>query len=244
MKFFKYFLFFLFLFNFIHIINSQSVDDIIHKYISAIGDIDKINSIQTVKIYERIPRRGNEVPLIIIIKRPDKIRTEVTMQGQTQISAYDGDKSWTLNPFRGSRDVEKLNMEQTKNLKISAQFEGQLVNYKDKGSTVELIGKDDLEGTDVYKINLTNKDGDVNIYYIDAETYLLLKQVSKRKIKEIETSTDTELGNYKSEDGYLMPHSLEVKPSSSRGDPQKITIEKVEFNIPLDDNIFSMPDGK
>jgi len=237
----KNFLAVFFLFILISKIYSQSVDAVINSYINAVGGIDKINSIQTAKISESTTRRGNEVPLTITIKRPDKIRTEVTIQGQTQITAYDGNQGWTLNPFRGSRDVEKLNQEQTKNLRESAQFEGELVNYKDKGCTAELLGKDDFEGTDVYKIKLTNKEGDVTTYYIDSQTYLILKKVTKRKMKEVEISTETLYGDYKSEDGYISPHSLEVKQVGSRGDYQKITIEKEEFNVPVDDNIFTMP---
>ncbi len=225
--------------GFISLTYSQSAEDIIDKYVEAIGGYNKVDAIRTVKINAQYSRGGMDVQFTETIKKPDKILIETTMQGMTQKRAYDGNTGWMINPFRGSKDVEKMNEENTKSLKEQAQFEGSLVNYKEKGSTVEFLGKDDYEGTDCYKISLTNKDGVVYTFYIDANTYLLLKQVSKRKIKEKEIVTETIFGDYRSEDGYMMPHSLEV---GSPGRYQEQVINKVEFNIPVDDGIFSKPE--
>lgn len=215
-----------------------NADDIIDRYVQAIGGYDKVDAIKTVKIYTEADLGSREVKYVETIKRPDKVLIEVTMQGMTQKRAYDGNTGWMLNPFRGSRDVEKLNRETTKSLSEQAMFEGPLINYKEKGSTVELLGKDDFEGTDVYKINLTDKDGTVHTFYIDSNTYLLLKETIKRKIGEKEIKSETIYGDYRSEDGYMMPHSLQV---GSPGRYQEQTVKKVEFNIQVDDGIFSMP---
>jgi len=129
-------------------------------------------------------------------------------------------------------------------MKEQAQFEGKLVNYKEKGSTVELLGKDDLEGTEIYKIRLTDKDSAISTYYIDAKSYLVLKQDDKRKVKEKEINMETTLGDYKAEDGYIMPHSIETKSDAGMMGSQKVTIDKVEFNVPVDDSIFTMPESK
>jgi outer membrane lipoprotein-sorting protein len=244
MKSIGYIIIALLLLTLIHRGNSQTADDIVNSYISAVGGMDKINSIRTVKLYEKVPRRGVYVSLIETIKRPDKVRTEVFMQGQSMVRAFDGSIAWGNNPFRGNKEGEKMNEEDTKSMREEAQFEGPLVNYREKGNSVESLGKDDFEGTDVYKLKLTNKDGDKIIYYVDTGLYLILKQVTKRKIKEKEISTETVYGDYRPEDGFIMPHSLETKPEGSRGDSQKITIEKVEFNIPVDDSIFKMPGSK
>lgn len=230
--------------GFLSVSFSQTVDDIIDKYIAAIGGLDKINSIQTVKITAKTTRRDVDVPLIEYIKKPDKVRTEITMQGQTMIRAYDGSIGWAISPFRGNKDAEKMNSEETNGMKIMAQFEGPLVNYKDKGSTVELLGKEDYEGTGVYKIKLTTKDGDIRTFYIDENTYLLLKEDGKRTIMEKEINIERVYGDYRSEDGYIMAHSIESRAGGERGGSQKVLVEKVEFNIPIDDSIFSMPEGK
>ncbi|MFI5144338.1 MAG: outer membrane lipoprotein-sorting protein [Ignavibacteria bacterium] len=228
----------IYIFSFTTALFSQSADDIIDRYVQAIGGYDKVDAIKTVKIQAGYSRGGMDVQFNETIKRPDKILIEVTMQGMTQKRAYDGNSAWMLNPFRGSKDVEKLNKENTQGLMEQAHFEGPLINYKEKGSTVELLGKDDFEGTDVYKINLTDKDGTLHTFLIDADTYLLLKEITKRKIGEKEIKSETIYGDYRQEDGLMMPHSLQV---GSPGRYQEQTIKKVEFNIQVDDGIFSTP---
>ena len=219
-------------------VSGVTADDVIDRYVQAIGGYDKVDAVKTVKIYTDADWGSRTVKYVETIKSPDKILFEITLQGMTQKRAYDGNTGWMLNPFRGSKDVEKLNKENTQSLMEQAHFEGPLVNYKEKGSTVELEGKDDFEGTDVYKINLTTKDGAVHTFYIDSNTYLLLRETVKRKIGEKEIKSETIYGDYRQEDGLMMPHSLEV---GSPGRYQEQTIYKVEFNIPVDDGIFSMP---
>jgi len=226
----------------ISISNSQTVDDIINSYITAIGGMDKINSIQTVIVAAKFSGMGVDIPVMETVKRPDKVRQEMTFQGQQMTRAYDGTVAWGTNPFSGSKDPEKMNAEETKDMKERADFVEPIVNYKDKGSTVELLGKEDMDGTDVYKIKLTDKDGDITTFYFDAKSYLLIKAAGKRKMKEKEINFETVYGDYKSEDGYLMPHSFEVKSGGDTGGGQKILIDKVEFNTPVDDSIFTMPE--
>jgi hypothetical protein len=244
MKSIKYLISISILFLTFSITYSQTADDIIDKYVAAIGGLDKISSIKTVKLTGKSMAMGMDIPFIMTIKKPDKILLEVTMQGMTMKQAYDGTTGWQIMPFGGNKDPEKMNEEETKQMKEQAQFEGKLVNYKDKGSTVELLGKEDMEGTEVYKLKLTEKDSTVTVNYLDANSYLLLKETGKRKIREKEISMETIFGDYKSEDGYLLFHSMETKTDVGQMGSQKITIEKAEFNIPVEDDIFKMPESK
>jgi Rieske Fe-S protein len=187
---------------------------------------------------------GMEFPFTQTIKKPNGMLMEMTIQGMTMKQGYDGTTAWMINPFQGNKNAEKMPKEQEKYMKEQAEIEGQLVNYKEKGSTVELLGKEDMEGSEVYKIKLTDKDGDVTTYYLDASSYLVLKQESKRKIKEKEISSTITMGNYKSIDGYMVPHSVEIKSSNEQMGTQNVIIEKVEMNTPVEDNIFAMPENK
>ena len=234
----------------ISISNSQTVDDIINSYITAIGGMDKINSIQTVIVAAKFSGMGVDIPVMETVKRPDKVRQEMTFQGQQMTRAYDGTVAWGTNPFSGSKDPEKMNAEETKDMKeliVSAIKDGTVIDHIPARSlfkviSVELLGKEDMDGTDVYKIKLTDKDGDITTFYFDAKSYLLIKAAGKRKMKEKEINFETVYGDYKSEDGYLMPHSFEVKSGGDTGGGQKILIDKVEFNTPVDDSIFTMPE--
>jgi hypothetical protein len=227
------------------VLTAQTVDEIINKHIDAIGGMEKLNSIKTLKLTGTSGFGSMEFPFTMTYKLPNAVLLESTIQEMTMKQGYDGTTAWMINPFMGNKDPQKMNEEQTKGTKQEADFEGQLVNYKEKGNTIELAGKEDMEGTDTYKLKLTNKDGDITYYYLDATSYLILKESSKRKVKEKEINADTYYGDYKSEDGLLMAHSIEVKADMGQmGNSQKIKIEKVEFNIPVEDSIFKMPEVK
>lgn len=214
----------------------QTADEVIDNYISAIGGIDKIKSIKTVKINGHYPQGSINIPFVEYIKVPDKIKIEVTRQGLTSQTAYDGTIGWRLNPFRGVKIPEKITAENTKDLKKEADFEGELIDYRKKGSKAEYLGIDDFEGSDVYKIKLTDSDGEAATYFIDKVTNLILKKSVRRKIKEKEQKIETVYSVYKSVDGYLMPFSIESAGGA--------VIDKVEFNLEIDDGIFNMPEEK
>ena len=216
---------------------AQSVDDVIEKYAEAVGGMDKLGAVKTVKITGRIIQGSNHIPFVQYIRVPNKIKTETTRQGLTLQTAYDGTIAWTLNPFRGVKIPEKLTPEQTKDLENQADFEGGLINYERKGSKAEYLGLDDFEGSDVYKVRLTDKEGGRTTYYIDVVTSLILKEEVKRKIKEKEQKIEFLFGAYKPIDGIMVPFSIGGTQGTSE-------IDKVEFNVPIDDSIFKMPETK
>lgn len=223
--------------------HAQSVDDIIDGYVKARGGLDKLMAIKTIRYTGSLSGMGAEIPLTQVIKRDNKVRMEMSFQGQTMVQAYDGSTGWFISPFSGKNEPDKMTPEQIKQMRESAEIEGRLCNYKDKGYTVELEGKDDLEGTDTYKIKLTDKDGDISYYWIDSQSFLLLKQSAKRKFKEKEVQTSTSFSNYQPTDGVQFPMSKEIK-SEGREGSQKIIYTKIETNIDLDDSLFKMPETK
>ncbi|MEO8209346.1 MAG: hypothetical protein ABI840_02205, partial [bacterium] len=163
---------------------SQTVDEIIEKHTAAMGGADKFMTIKTVKYSGKYSGDGVDIPMTLVVKRDGKAKMEMTYQGMNLIRASDGTSGWTINPFQGGEEAKKIPAEEFKEMKKSAEIEGELINYKDKGYKAEFLGKDDFEGSEIYKIKLTDKDGDVTYYLIDISTYLILKDSKKRKIGE------------------------------------------------------------
>lgn len=222
-------------------LRAQTVDEIIDKHITALGGLDKLSAIKTVNMTGKFVGGGGfEAPVIYILKRPDMVRMEINYQGNSYIQAFDGTTAWEINPWSGKKDPDKMPAERVKEMREMADIDGALVNYKQKGSTAELMGKEDFEGTDVYKIRLKDKDGDITYYFLDAQSYLILKDSKKRKIKEKEVESETYYGNYQQFGGVMMPMSLEFKsPGSDQS--QKGTLDTVELNVDVDETIFKMP---
>jgi outer membrane lipoprotein-sorting protein len=221
---------------------AQTVDEVIAKTIAARGGLDKIKALQSVTFTGRIEiGQGMEAPFTLRVKRENQMRMEFTIQGMTATQAYDGKAGWQVMPFTGKTDAEPLAGDELKDAEEQADLiEGPLVDYKKKGNTVELLGKEDLEGSPAYKLKVTLKNGDVITDYIDADSYLEVKENSKRSIRGTETEIEETIGDYKAVGGLMWPYALE---QGAKGSPQKqkIIIEKIELNTPLEDAMFKMP---
>lgn len=223
---------------------AQTVDDVVSKNTEARGGLARIKAVKSIRMTGRMTvGPGGEAPLVIEIKRPNKVRLDVTLQGMTLSQAYDGKSGWQLNPFGGSKNAEPMSPEDLKQADDSSDIDGSLVDWKTKGHKVELVGKEKVEGTDTYKLKVTLKTGTIQYLYLDADSYLDIKVEAKRTIRGTEMETEQTIGDYKEVGGLLIPHALE---SGAKGRPerQKITIEKIELDVPIDDGRFAMPAKK
>ena len=164
---------------------------------------------------------------------------DITFQGKSMVQAYDGSTGWKIDSFQGSSEPEKVAGDELKDAQEQGDLDGPLVDYKEKGHTVELIGKEDVEGTPAYKLKLTLKNGDVRNIYLDAENYLELKVNLKRKTQGGEIEIDQFLGNYKPVNGLLFAFSIETKVKGQT--VTQITIDKIETDVAIDDSLFKLP---
>jgi outer membrane lipoprotein-sorting protein len=218
---------------------AETADDVIAKFVAARGGIDKIKAIQSLDMTIKANQQGVEFPGKLEWKRPDRMRLEMTIQGKTMVQAYDGKTAWTVMPFLGSPDPQVMSADDAKDVIEQADMDGPLVDYKAKGNAVELVGKDDVDGSPAWKLKLTLKNGDISYVYIDTETGLNVKETSKRKQQGSEIEIDSYLTNFKQVEGVLFPFAIENKVAGkSMG---QFTIESVKANVPLDDKSFLMP---
>jgi hypothetical protein len=222
---------------------SQTVDDIIAKNAQARGGLEKLHAIKALRITARVSEDDFRATYIQENKREDKVREETRFQGMARVRAYDGHTAWQINPFGGRRDPELISVDESKTLIDSADVEGPLVDYAQKGHTAELIGRDPVEGTDCYKIKLTLKDGDVRYYYLDVDSFLEIKYESQVRIRGAIRYTETLLGDYEQVEGVYFPFAIQRGETGSE-ERTTYTVEKIEVNVALDDSLFSLPGKK
>jgi hypothetical protein len=220
----------------------QTADDIVKRYIQAMGGEEKLKSISTMKTSMKIKVQFFELPVSMTAKKDGSMKNETVFQGLTMVQAYDAPSKtgWYLNPMQGDKTPHKMNDEQLQQLTDNDNMiESPLLDYKAKGHTVELIGKEDLDGDDVYKIMLTKKNGNITYYYIDAQSFVIWKQETRYKFKDKEDESETYFSNYKTIDGYTAPYTIENYDDGKVS--MQMNIDKIEYNSKVDDGMFKLP---
>ncbi len=223
---------------------AQSVDEIIAHYLKSVGGMEKIQAVNTLRRTGKFNGGGGfEAMVVQENKRGNMVREEFSLQGMTAINAYDSKTGWKIEPWGGKKDPEALGEEETKSILEDADFDGPLVNYKQKGNKVEFVGMDQFEGTDTFKLKVTKPNGDLYFYYLDTDYYVPIKIDTKRTVRGAEREYETALGDYKEVNGWYLPFSFETNTKGSP-DKSKITYDKIEANVTIEDTRFRMPPVK
>ena len=223
--------------------HAQTVDELLAKHYEACGGLDKMKAVKTMRVTGTMAiGPGMEAPFTMERKRPGMQRMEFVVQGMTGIQAFDGQRTWSVLPFMGKKDPEVGSDEDNKHQQDDADFDGALVDWKAKGHTIELAGKEAVEGADAYKLKITKKNGDIEYDFLDAETYLLVKTQGKVHRRGTEIEGETTFSDFKDVDGLMEPFVMETG-AKEMPQKQRLTFAKVELNVPLDDSRFAVPAG-
>jgi len=222
-----------------------TVDELVAKNVAAKGGPDALRALQSVRFTGKLLVNEGQIQLAYVEtkKRPGEVRSEATLQGMTAIQAYDGQQGWKVSPFQGRKDPEKMSADDTKSLMEEAEIDGPLVDWKAKGSTVEYLGTEDVDGTSAHKLKVVRKNGDVTFVYLDPDAFLEIRKTTQRVEQGAQVEVETDVGDYEKIAGVFLPFSIE---SGRKGDPdkQKIVIDKAEPNISVDDASFKFPTAK
>jgi hypothetical protein len=219
-----------------------TIDELIAKNIEAKGGADALHALQSLRLTGKLLVNQGQIEALSVQtkKRPGEVRNEVSLQGMTQIEAYDGKEGWRISPFRGRKDPEKMSTDDVKSLIDDAEIGGPLVDWKAKGSTVEYLGTEDVDGTPAHKLKVVRKNGDVCFVYLDPDHFLDIRILTQRLQHGAQIEEEKDLGEYEKINGVFIPFSIE---SGQKGetDKEKTIIEKAEPNVSVDDAIFRFP---
>lgn len=222
-------------------LTAQSLEDILNDHFAAIGQ-DNLLKVNTQKTTGKMLQSGLEIPFIQMIKRPGKVRIEATLQNLTLIQTFNGSEGWTINPFAGVTDPQPMSEDEVKSMKYNGDMDGMLWNWKEKGYTVTLEGEEDMEGTPSLVVKLVTGTGDTFTYYIDSDTFIMLRLNTKMLVMGNENESDTYLSNYMMVDGIAVPGKIETKVKDQI--VMTLVIDKVELNTDIDDTLFEKPVAK
>ena len=220
---------------------APTADDIVGRYVTARGGIQKLRALQTLRQEGRVSAGAGRNGLVTReIKRPGRIRFEFTVQGVTSVFASDGQRGWKVNPREEKSGLQPLPEEALVDAREQADIDGPLVDYQSKGSRIELVGREIVGGHDAWKLKVTLKSGGALTAYVEVKSANLVRTDATRLVRGRRVSVETTFGDYRKTGGILFPHLVEVRAA---GRPQlvRIVVDKVEVNPPLSDARFTPP---
>jgi hypothetical protein len=194
-----------------------------------------------------------QLPFVMQLRRPRKLRFELQFNGQTAVQVFDGTNGWKLRPFLGRRVVEPYTADEMKTTSTQADLDGPLVDYVAKGTKIESAGMEQVEGRDTYKLKLTLKSGDAMYIWIDAHTFLEAKMSGQpRRLDGVDHPVEIYLRDYRPVNDLQIPFLLETRvlPVSKTVlglkdppvPPERTIIDRVAVNPTLDEALFSKPE--
>jgi hypothetical protein len=219
---------------------AQTVEELVSRNIRAKGGLEKIKAITSVRMTGELEGDEFKAAESQESKRPNLVRKNLSLQGMTAVKAYDGSNGWQIEPFGGHKDPELLGEDDLRNLLLDADFDGPLVDYEEKGNTVEYLGHDEVDGDDALRLKVTLKSGDIIYYFLDPETNLEIRKEVQQFIRGSIRETVVELGSYKAVGGVMFPFSISRRSKNSPR-AQTTTFEKIEVNVAIPDSDFGLP---
>jgi hypothetical protein len=220
----------------------QTAEELVDKNIQAKGGMEKIKAIHSLHMTGKLTGGGGFTATVTQDgMRPNLVRETFSLQGMTGVQAYDGTVGWQIQPFGGHKDPELMGEDDLRDLLLDADFDGPLVDYREKGNTVEYLGHDVVDGDDALRLKVTLKNGDILYYYLDPDTYLEIRKEIQKFIRGSIKENVVDLGSYKPVAGVMYPFSIASGPKNRPNAAQTTTLEKIDVNVPLAKSEFELP---
>ena len=213
---------------------AQTADEIVAKYIDALGGKEKLASMKSVKMNGSLSVQGFDVGIVVTVVNGVGFRTDITVPGMGDgFQIMNTKKGWNFLPFQGQASPEEVSAEQVAASQGQLDLQGALVDYKEKGSQLELLGKEAVDGAETFKLKMTNKAGKVSTHFIDSKTFYRVKAIAKAQTPQGEMEVTTGYGDFKkTPEGFVFPYSQ----TTDRG---TIVFSTIDVNKPVDEKVFT-----
>jgi len=216
----------------VQFVHAQTVDEVVDKYIASLGGKEKLMSLKTVKMEGSMSVQGTDLTITATRSHMVGMRMDIEVMGMSNYQVANTTKGASFWPVQGMDAPQDMDPEQYKSVSNQLDLHGALCNYKEKGNTVELLGKETIDGTEAYKLKVTHKNGVESTYFIDAKTGRLIKTTGKAKVQGEEMEVSSTYSDYKQNaDGYWFAYSVTQMQGT-------IVYDKISTNIPVEDSLF------
>jgi hypothetical protein len=213
-------------------VSAQTADEVISKYIDAIGGKAKWLSLKSLKLEGQIEVQGITIPYTMQAIHEKASRMDAEYQGMKSIEIVTSQAGWAMNGFQGQSALQPMSQEDLKTKVDNLDLQDQLIDYAPKGHKVEMLGKDEADGNEYYKLKLTTKAGNDKVYFIDTKTYLPYKVENTMNVSGQEVKAEMKFLDYQTlENGIKMAFKQEIGP-------MMMVSKKITINPVIDESIF------
>ena len=217
------------------VINAQSLDEILKNY-SAANKQDNLANVSSIKITGKMSSMGMEMPMVMFMKNPNKIKVIYTFNGQDMVSVFDGEKGYMINPMMGSSDPVELTGDQLKQVQDNSVFRNEVLNYFKNGQ-LTLEGQENVNDKPAFKLKANVGSSPIYLF-LDKGSYMLVKTTTTVDQMGTSMNVDSYMTDYVEIDGVVMPKKTTAVANGMEA--AVITFDKIEVNIPMEDSVFKV----
>jgi len=216
--------------------SAQTLDEIANKYYAANG-LENLEKAQTMSLQGKASQMGMEIPLTILVKRPNKVKITQEFNGMEIIVAFDGEKGYMVNPMTGSNDAVEIPAEQLGSVQEYNMFRDSFMDGF-KAGRVTLEGEETVDGKATFKVKITSEAGAATTLFIDKETYLTVK--SAQTVNQMGQEMEVESYVRERKDVNGVKFGTVIVNFVNGAEMGGLNLEKIEFDTPIEDSVFTL----
>jgi outer membrane lipoprotein-sorting protein len=221
---------------------AQSADELVDKYVAALGGREKLKALQTIRLTATSAMGAMSFSMTMTKSRPNLVRLDSTISGATMVQGYDGTTAWQLVPQMGETIAHPVSGTVEEALREDAEFDPWPLDYRTRGTVVEFVGRETVDNTPAYRLKVTRRIGAEISVWLDASTFLEIQSESARDVAGQHVVSQTISSKFEKVDGLTFPMRVETRNKEQAGGQGNVTVfTRVELNPKIDPSIFKMP---
>lgn len=223
-----------------------TASQIVERNIAARGGREAWRNVQTMiwighmdSLHAPDPRMG----FVLAQKRPNKTRFEVNALSQKTWRVFDGVQGWKQRPdSEGRPDVQPFSARELQFARQAVVIDAPLIDADSRALPVELDGEESIDGHRTYRLLVGQAPAQRRRVWVDAQSFLDVRyeRVSYTSAG-VPVLLSVDCRDFKDFAGLQIPTIVETGSPARGGPVDKMVIEQVAINSPVDDQVFQRP---